>query len=101
MHRGKWFAVDIRHVLTRQSHPRNRRRPRRAATRHPREEYANERTRRVNREQAERARIQFTSVEEPLAKDVDGWGSTSRRSSPNQTYYGADPDLGCAPPLAS
>ena len=31
-----------------------------AATRHPREVYANERTREVNRQQAERNRIQFT-----------------------------------------
>ena len=51
--RGKWFTVDIHcHVLT----------PKAAemvagnadATRHPREVYANERTREVNRQQAER-----------------------------------------------
>src|SRR6267154_520177 len=67
--RGKWFTVDIHcHVLTPKAaemvagHA--------AATRHPREEYANERTRQVNREQAERTRIQFTSVEKRLA-DMD------------------------------
>src|SRR5260370_4496712 len=64
--RGKWFTVDIHcHVVT----------PRAAemvagnaaATRHPREEYANARTREVNRQQAERNRIQFTSLEKRLA----------------------------------
>jgi hypothetical protein len=81
--RGKWFTVDIHcHVLTPKAaemvagHS--------AATRHPREEYANERTRQVNREQAERTRIQFTSVEKRLA-DMDRMGSTSRRSLPLRT----------------
>src|ERR1700757_4386690 len=63
--RGKWFTVDIHcHVLT----------PKAAemvagnadATRHPREIYANERTREVNRQQAERNRVQSTSVEKRL-----------------------------------
>ena len=94
--RGKWFTVDIHcHVLTPKAaemvvgHA--------AATRHPREEYANERTRQVNREQAERTRIQFTSVEKRLA-DMDRMGIDIQAisPSPNQTYYGADPDLGIA-----
>src|ERR1700739_1618656 len=63
--RGKWFTVDIHcNVLT----------PKAAemvagnadVTRHPREVYANERTREVNRQQAERNRIQSTSVEKRL-----------------------------------
>ena len=92
--RGKWFTVDIHcHVLTPKAaemvagHA--------AATRHPREEYANEWTRQVNREQAERTRIQFTSVEKRLA-DMDRMGIDIQAisPSPNQTYYGADPDLG-------
>src|SRR6266851_496867 len=94
--RGKWFTVDIHcHVQT----------PKAAemvagiadATRHPREVYANERTREVNRQQAERNRIQFTSVENRLA-DMDRMGIDIQAISPapNQTYYGADPDLGIA-----
>jgi aminocarboxymuconate-semialdehyde decarboxylase len=94
--RGTWFTVDIHcHVLTPKAaemvagHA--------AATRHPREEYANERTRQVNREQAERTRIQFTSVEKRLA-DMDRMGIDIQAisPSPNQTYYGAEPDLGIA-----
>src|SRR5436305_6596867 len=94
--RGKWFTVDIHcHVLT----------PKAAemvagnadATRHPREVYANQRTREVNRQQAERNRIQFTSIENRLA-DMDRMGIVIQAisPSPNQTYYAADPDLGIA-----
>src|SRR5262249_40430433 len=94
--RGKWFTVDIHcHVLTPKAAEMGAGQA--AATRHPREEYANERTRRVNREQAERNRIQFTSVENRLA-DMDRMGIDIQAisPSPNQTYYGADPDLGIA-----
>ena len=68
-----------------------------AATRHPREIYANERTREVNRQQAERNRIQFTSIENRLA-DMDRMGIDIQAisPSPNQTYYGAEPELGIA-----
>src|SRR5713226_7752686 len=94
--RGKWFTVDIHcHVVT----------PRAAemvagnadATRHPREVYANQLTREVNRQQAERNRVQFTSIEKRLA-DMDRMGIDIQAisPSPNQTYYGADPDLGIA-----
>ena len=67
------------------------------ATRHPREIYANERTREVNRQQAERNRVQFTSIENRLA-DMDRIGIDIQAisPSPNQTYYAADPDLGIA-----
>ncbi len=84
--RGKWFTVDIHcHVLT----------PKAAemvagnagATRHPREIYANERTREVNRQQAERNRVQFTSVEKRLA-DMDLMGIDIQAMSPV-----AEPDL--------
>ena len=94
--RGKWFTIDIHcHVLT----------PKAAemvaghasATRHPREVYANERTREVNRQQAERNRIQFTSVENRLADmDLMGIDIQAISPSPNQTYYGAEPELGIA-----
>src|SRR6266513_3210149 len=94
--RSKWFTVDIHcHVLT----------PKAAemvagnadAARHPREVYVNERTREVNRQQAERNRIQFTSIENRLA-DMDRMGIDIQAisPSPNQTYYAADPDLGIA-----
>jgi len=67
------------------------------ATRHPREVYANELTREVNRQQAERNRVQFTSVEKRLA-DMDRMGIDIQAisPSPNQTYYAADPELGIA-----
>ena len=94
--RGKWFTVDIHcHVLTPKAAEMVAGNA--AATRHPREVYANERTREVNRQQAERNRIQFTSVEKRLA-DMDRMGIDIQAisPSPNQTYYGADPDLGIA-----
>ena len=84
--RGKWFTIDIHcHLLTPKAaemvacHS--------AATRHPREEYANERTREVNRQQAERNRVQFTSVENRLA-DMDRMGIDIQAisPSPNQTF---------------
>src|SRR5579883_402009 len=94
--RGKWFTIDIHcHVLT----------PKAAemvaghegATRHPREIYANERTREVNRQQAERTRVQSTSVEKRLADmDLMGIDIQAISPSPNQTYYGAEPELGIA-----
>jgi hypothetical protein len=58
---GKWLTVDIHcHVLT----------PKAGelvagnadVTRHPREVYANQRTREANRQQADRTRIQFASA---------------------------------------
>ena len=59
--------------------------------------YANERTREVNRQQSERNRIQFTSIEKRLA-DMDRMGIDIQAisPSPNQTYYGASPELGIA-----
>jgi aminocarboxymuconate-semialdehyde decarboxylase len=94
--RGKWFAVDIHcHVLTPQAAELVAGNA--AATTHPREVWANEHTRDVNREQARRTRIQFTSVEARLA-DMDQMGIDIQAisPSPNQTYYGADPELGIA-----
>src|SRR5271168_4241596 len=94
--RGKWFTVDIHcHVLTPKAAEMVAGNA--AATRHPREIYANERTREVNRQQAERNRIQSTSVEKRL-EDMDRMGIDIQAisPSPNQTYYAADPDLGIA-----
>jgi aminocarboxymuconate-semialdehyde decarboxylase len=94
--RGKWFTVDIHcHVQTPAAEELVRGNA--AATRRPRDQYANERTREVNREQSRRTQIQFTSVETRLA-DMDRMGIDIQAISPapNQTYYGADPDLGIA-----
>jgi len=94
--RGKWFTVDIHcHVQTPKAAEMVAGNA--AATRHPREVYANERTREVNRQQAERNRIQSTSVEKRL-EDMDRMGIDIQAisPSPNQTYYAADPDLGSA-----
>ena len=97
--RGRWFTVDIHcHVLTPKAAEMVAGNA--AATRHPREVYANERTREVNRQQAERNRIQFTSFENRLA-DMDRMGIDIQAisPSPNQTYYGADPEIGIAWPI--
>src|SRR6201998_3253546 len=94
--RGKWFTVDIHcHVLTPKAAEMVANHP--AATRHPREIFANERTREVNRQQAERNRVQSTSVEKRLEEmDRIGVDSQAIPTSPNQTYSAADPDLGIA-----
>ncbi|MBV8492329.1 MAG: amidohydrolase family protein, partial [Alphaproteobacteria bacterium] len=95
--RGKWFTVDIHcHVLT----PKAEEMVREAgmsAEWQPRHQFANEHTRQVNREQAERTRIQFTSVEKRL-EDMDRMGIDIQAitPSPAQTYYAAAPDLGIA-----
>src|SRR5207244_9603312 len=70
--RGKWLTIDIHcHVLT----PQAEEMVRCAGLVYwqPRHHFANERTRQVNREQAERNRIQFSSVEKPL-EDIDRMG---------------------------
>jgi aminocarboxymuconate-semialdehyde decarboxylase len=93
--RGKWFTIDIHcHVLSEKAAEMvagNQ------AIRQPREVFANERTREVNREQARRNRVQFTSVEKRLA-DMDHMGIDIQAISPSpiQTYYALDPELGIA-----
>src|SRR5438067_2072658 len=93
--RGKWFTVDIHcHVLT----PKAEEMVRSAgmsADWQPRHQFANELTRQVNREQAERTRIQFSSVEKRL-EDMDRMGIDIQAitPSPAQTYYNAEPGLG-------
>src|SRR6266699_949784 len=94
--RGKWFTIDIHcHVLT----PQAEEMVKGAGLENwqPRHQFANEHTRQVNREQAERNRIQFSSVEKRLA-DMDRMGIDIQAitPSPAQTYYSADPDLGIA-----
>ncbi|MBV8890277.1 MAG: amidohydrolase family protein [Alphaproteobacteria bacterium] len=96
--RGKWFTIDIHcHVLNEQAAAMVSDERAAAAIEQPRTRFANERTREVNRQQAERTRIQFTSVETRLA-DMDQMGIDIQAISPSpiQTYYGLDPDLGIA-----
>ncbi len=94
--RGKCLTVDIHcHLLTEQAETMFR-----AAglvERRPRDVFANAHTREVNKEQARRTRIQFTSVEQRLA-DMDHMGIDIQAitPAPNQTYYDTPPDLGIA-----
>ena len=94
--RGKHFTVDIHcHVLTEAAEAMFRAAG--AVDRRPREVFANARTREVNRQQAERTRVQFTSVEKRLADmDVMGIDIQALTPAPNQTYYDTPPDLGIA-----
>ena len=93
--RGKWFTIDIHcHVLT----PQAEEMVRNAGLSmdwQPRHQFANEHTRKVNREQAERTRIQFTSVEKRL-EDMDRMGIDIQAitPSPAQTFYSVPADLG-------
>jgi aminocarboxymuconate-semialdehyde decarboxylase len=94
--RGRHYTVDIHcHVLTESAETMFR-----AAglvERRPRDVFANPRTRDVNKQQSERTRIQFTSVEKRLADmDVMGIDIQALTPAPNQTYYDTPPDLGIA-----
>jgi aminocarboxymuconate-semialdehyde decarboxylase len=94
--RGKRLTIDIHcHVLTEAAEAMFR-----AAgqiERRPRDVYANQRTREVNREQAARTRTQFTSVDKRLADmDVMGIDIQAITPAPNQTYYDTPADLGIA-----
>ena len=94
--RGKYRTIDIHcHVLSEQAealfHASG------IADNRPREVFANAHTREVNREQARRTRIQFTSVEQRLADmDVMGIDIQALTPAPGQTYYDTPPDLGIA-----
>ena len=94
--RGKHFTIDMHcHVLTEVAeamfHAAG------LVERRPRDVFANPRTREVNRQQAERTRVQFTSVEQRLADmDVMGIDIQALTPAPNQTYYDTPPDLGIA-----
>ncbi|HZK88915.1 MAG TPA: amidohydrolase family protein, partial [Stellaceae bacterium] len=95
--RGKWFTIDIHcHLLT----PKADEMVAAAGLSmdwQPRHQFANEATREVNREQARRTRVQFTSIEQWLADmDLMGIDIQAISPSPRQTYYGADADLGLA-----
>jgi aminocarboxymuconate-semialdehyde decarboxylase len=94
--RGKWFTIDIHcHVLT----PEAEEMVKGAGLTdwQPRMTHANELTRRINREQAERNRVQFSSIDKRLADmDLMGIDIQAITPSPAQTYYSADPELGLA-----
>src|ERR1700730_5310272 len=95
--RGKWFTIDIHcHVLT----PHAEEMVKGAGLSmdwQPRHQSANEHTRKINREQAERTRVQFSSVEKRLA-DMDRMGIDIQAitPSPAQTFYSVPADLGIA-----
>ena len=94
--RGKRLTIDIHcHALCEKAAAMVAGDP--APQRQPRLVFASEMTKRVNREQAERTRVQFTSPEARLA-DMDRMGIDIQAVSPSpaQTYYGVDPDLGIA-----
>src|SRR5262249_534469 len=95
--RGKWFTIDIHcHVLTPKAEDMAKA-PGAAADWQPRHHFANELTRQVNREQAERNRTQFSSVEKRLADmDLMGIDIQAITPSPAQTYYSLDAELGIA-----
>jgi aminocarboxymuconate-semialdehyde decarboxylase len=94
--RGKHFTIDIHcHVLSEAAeamfHAAGQ------VERRPRDVFANARTREVNREQARRTRVQFTSVEKRLADmDVMGIDIQALTPAPNQTYYDTPAELGIA-----
>src|SRR5213078_4223102 len=95
--RGKWFTVDIHcHVLT----PKAEEMVAGAGLTmdwQPRHQFANEHTKEVNREQARRTRVQFTSGEKRL-EDMDRMGIDIQAitPSPAQTFYSVPADLGIA-----
>ena len=95
--RGKWFTIDIHcHLLTAKAEEMI------AAAGlsmdwQPRHQFANELTREVNREQARRTRVQFTSIEKRLADmDLMGIDIQAITPSPAQTFYSVPADLGIA-----
>jgi aminocarboxymuconate-semialdehyde decarboxylase len=95
--RGKWFTIDIHcHLLT----PKAEEMVAEAGLSmdwQPRHRFANDKTREVNREQARRTRVQFTSIEKRLA-DMDRMGIDIQAitPSPAQTFYSVPADLGIA-----
>src|ERR1700722_15951222 len=93
--RGKWFTVDIHcHLLT----PKAEEMVAAAGLSmdwQPRHQFANDLTREVNRQQARRTRVQFTSIEKRLADmDLMGIDIQAITPSPAQTFSGAPARLG-------
>ena len=79
--RGKWFTIDIHcHVTT----PAAEEMVRGSGLENwqPRHHFANELTRQVNREQAERTRVQGTTVEKRL-EDMDRMGIDIQAITPS------------------
>jgi aminocarboxymuconate-semialdehyde decarboxylase len=93
--RGKWFTIDIHcHLVTAKAEEMV------AGAGltmdwQPRHQFANELTREVNREQARRTRVQFTSIEKRLEDmDLMGIDIQAITPSPAQTFYSVPADLG-------
>src|ERR1700733_10912676 len=94
--RGKYFTVDIHcHLLTERAEAMFREAG--LVDHRPRETFANPHTRQVNREQGQRTRTQFLSIEKRLADmDLMGIDIQAITPAPNQTYYDTPGDFGIA-----
>ncbi|MBV9824371.1 MAG: amidohydrolase [Alphaproteobacteria bacterium] len=94
--RGKWFTVDIHchvHFTPADDMVKPFWNPERDATM----KWANDRTRRIQREQMERTHSQLTSEEKRLADmDVMGIDVQAICPAPVQMFYWTEPDLGLA-----
>jgi aminocarboxymuconate-semialdehyde decarboxylase len=94
--RGKWFTLDI-HCHVRSAKAAELAESRAEVTRWFLEKAANEKSRAINRGNAERTRSQGNTPEQRIADmDLMGIDIQAISPAPRQTYYGADPDLGRA-----
>src|SRR5579863_5420963 len=92
--RGKWFTLDI-HCHVRSAKAAALVEGREEVSRWFLETAASDRSRAINRQNAERTRFQGNSVEQRIADmDLMGIDIQAVSPAPGQTYSGADPDLG-------
>jgi aminocarboxymuconate-semialdehyde decarboxylase len=93
--RGKWFTIDIHCHLLSENAEKMVADAGLTMDWQPRHQFANELTREVNREQARRTRVQFTSVEKRLDDmNLMGIDIQAITPSPAQTFYSVPADLG-------
>ena len=93
--RGKWFTIDIHCHLLSENAEEMVADAGLTMDWQPRHQFANELTREVNREQARRTRVQFTSVEKRLDDmNLMGIDIQAITPSPAQTFYSVPADLG-------
>src|SRR5213082_2770877 len=96
--RGKWFTIDIHcHLLTTKAEEMVKDAGL-SMDWQPRHHFANEQTREVNREQGQRTRVQFTSIEKRL-EDMDRMGIDIQAITPSPAHpsYSAPAEPGTAP----
>jgi aminocarboxymuconate-semialdehyde decarboxylase len=94
--RGKWFTLDI-HCHMRSARAAALVEGHEEVARWFLETAANDGSRAINRQNAERTRLQGSSVETRIADmDLMGIDIQAVSPAPRQTYYGADPELGRA-----